>query len=194
MKALTSNQVDQLLYQLERGTTLTGNILPLPIRTRNTALARLMLDAGLRVSEACAVRDEHIRWDDGKHGWLDVAQGKGRKQGEVESVPMSAALADAIRTAQAHRPRRHEGIIIWGRDGHLTRTAAWRVIATAADLHGMHIHPHMLRHTTATTMLERGIHIRVIQRMLRHRRIDTTMRYMAVRDPMLDDAIAQLGA
>lgn len=192
MKALSPTQVDTLIHHLATGRRPAGHHHPHPVRQRNTLLARLMFDAGLRVSEACAIRDEHVRWDAGQYGWLDVDGGKGRQKGQVESVPISEALAEAIRAAQASRPSQHTPILVWGQRGQLTRSGAWRVIQQAGLDLGIHLHPHMLRHTTATTMLERGVHIRVIQRMLRHRRLDTTMRYMAVRDPMLDAAVDAL--
>lgn len=183
MKALDQHQVDQLINHLEQGRR--------PHASRNLALTRLMLDAGLRVSEACAIRDEHLRWSDGRHGWLDVDGGKGRKPGQIESVPISEHLADAIRRSQLDRPAGNTHIV-WGPNGALSRWSAWDIIQQAGDQLGMRVHPHMLRHTTATTMLERGVHIRVIQRMLRHRKLDTTMQYTTVRDPLLDDAVAMM--
>jgi len=53
--------------------------------------------------------------------------------------------------------------------------------------------PHMLRHTAATLLMERGVDIRVVQRLLGHQSILTTQAHVNVRDGVLRDAVARAG-
>ena len=50
-------------------------------------------------------------------------------------------------------------------------------LAAAAGLHGLNVHPHMLRHTYVTTMLDAGVDLRDVQIAARHADPRTTMRY-----------------
>ncbi|MBI5141190.1 MAG: tyrosine-type recombinase/integrase [Nitrospirae bacterium] len=70
----------------------------------------------------------------------------------------------------------------------------WKRIRTVARKAGIaeNMHPHMLRHTAATVMLEQGENIRIIQTFLGHESIQTTARYAQVRDGRVKSAVGKL--
>ena len=161
---------------------------------------RLMLTTGIRVGELCA-----IRLDD-----LDLAarviaiRGKGERDRRVFLVDDHVAAETAAylrrRAAWLGRTRgaaaagnEATGVRLLltprgtpARPDHIRRLLARRVRRLALD---RHVTPHMLRHTAATRLLERGVDIRFVQKLLGHASISTTEIYTHVSDRALREAI-----
>jgi site-specific recombinase XerD len=136
------------------------------------ALVALLGLLGLRVFEACQADIDDLGEEHG-HRVLRVL-GKGTK---LALVPLPPAVGRAI----DHAVDRVRGPILLNHNGRrLDRHAATRRLrrlATAAGVGMPRMHPHMLRHTYVTTMLDAGVSLRDVQIAARHADPRTTMRY-----------------
>lgn len=138
---------------------------------RAAALIGLLMAMGLRVSEACGARVEHLTTDAGAPV-LELV----RKGGRTHRLPVPPAVHRALIAATGDRPI---GPILTGpRGGHLTRHAAAELVAHLGEKAGIpHLTPHLLRHTAATTALRAGVPLERVQQLLGHRSPTTTLRY-----------------
>jgi len=137
------------------------------------ALVAMLGLLGLRIFEACAANIDDLGEEHG-HRVLKV-RGKG---GKVVLTPLPPAVARSVERATANRT---EGPILLNRRGvRMDRHAATRRLrrlAAAANVRLPRMHPHMLRHTFVTTMLDAGVDLRDVQIAARHADPRTTMRY-----------------
>lgn len=135
--------------------------------------------AGLRVSEVCKLRVTDI---DSRRMLIHLRKGKG---GRDRYVPLPERVLFALRRYWVlSRPTGPE--LFPGQSAAATISAGavrsqLHQAATKAGL-GKRVTPHTLRHTFATHLLELGTDIRVIQMLLGHRSIRTTVRYTRVTD------------
>jgi integrase/recombinase XerC len=149
---------------------------------RDRALLELLYGCGLRVSELAGLSLDDLDLTVGEVRVL----GKGKKE---RLVPMGPPAVDAVRAwlarrdlfaARAKRPTR---AVFLGRRG---SALGVRRIQTLVHRYGQagagraDLHPHALRHTCATHMLEGGANLRAIQEMLGHASLSTTQRYTHV--------------
>jgi integrase/recombinase XerD len=154
-----------------------------PRDLRDRALVELLYGAGLRVSEAVSLERGGVDLE----GRLVRCLGKGGKE---RIVPIGRQAAEALRRYLARgRPfldRRHRPeLFLNAKGGPLTRAGAFlilRRLAARAGLEPERIHPHLLRHSFATHLLEGGADLRSVQEMLGHADLGTTERYTHVSD------------
>jgi integrase/recombinase XerD len=173
-RTLSAGEAERLI-QAAAGTT--------PRALRDTALVELLYGAGLRVSEAVGLEKGAVDLD----GRLVRCVGKGGKE---RVVPLGRAAAEAVRRYLARgRPfldRRHRPeLFLNARGGPLTRAGAFlilRRLAAKAGLDPERVHPHLLRHSFATHLLEGGADLRSVQEMLGHADLATTELYTHVSD------------
>jgi integrase/recombinase XerD len=128
---------------------------------------------GLRIFEATGADITDLGEEHG-HRVLRVC-GKGTK---VVLVPLPPAVGRAIDRAAGSRAR--GAILLNTRGARMDRHAATRRLRHLAEAAGIQIvraHPHMLRHTYVTTMLDAGADLRDVQIAARHADPRTTMRY-----------------
>lgn len=137
------------------------------------ALVAMLGLLGLRIFEACGANIADLGEEHG-HRVLKV-RGKG---GKVVLTPLPPAVSRAIDKAVDGR---ENGPILRTRTGtRMDRHAATRRLHRLAQDGGVHtarMHPHMLRHTFVTTMLDAGVDLRDVQIAARHADPRTTMRY-----------------
>lgn len=137
------------------------------------ALVSMLGLLGLRIFEATGTDIQALGESHG-HRVLRV-HGKGDK---VALVPLPPAVGRAIDRAADGR---QGGPLLRSRSGsRMDRhgaTRRLRVLAASAGLHFDRMHPHMLRHTFVTTMLDAGVDLRDVQIAARHADPRTTMRY-----------------
>jgi integrase/recombinase XerD len=147
---------------------LDGDLSP-----RDGALLEALYATGARVSEAVNLKETDL---DLERGVVRVF-GKGSKE---RLVPLGERAADRLRAWLAAR----KGPWVFpGRGGArpLRRETAWRIVERAARLAGIRgVHPHTLRHSFATHLLEGGAHLRAVQEMLGHASVATTQIYTHV--------------
>jgi integrase/recombinase XerC len=140
---------------------------------RDQTILELLYGSGLRVSELVAldVADADLNTQT-----LRV-MGKGRKQ---RVVPLTDPAVAAIRAYLAARgPSEEKALFLNRRGGRLTDRSVRRDLArlaAEARLH-QHVHPHMLRHTFATHLLDGGADLRSVQELLGHKRLSSTQIY-----------------
>lgn len=144
------------------------------IARRDQALLELFYSSGLRLSELVGL---DLEWLDLKEGLVRV-HGKGNK---VRELPVGRAARQAI---EAWLPLRasvspQDNAVFIGRSGkRLTpRAIQLRVREAGVRELGQHLHPHMLRHSFASHMLESSQDLRAVQELLGHADIATTQIY-----------------
>jgi integrase/recombinase XerD len=175
------------LGEVERLIDAANGVTPRSLRDR--ALVELLYGAGLRVSEAVGLE----RGDVDLEGRTVRCIGKGDKE---RVVPLGTQAAAALRRYLARgRPyldRRHRPeLFLNAQGGGLTRGGAFLVLrrlAARAGLDPERIHPHLLRHSFATHLLEGGADLRSVQEMLGHADLGTTELYTHVSDRRRRDA------
>ena len=173
-RSLTPGEIERLIAAAN-GTS--------PRALRDRALIELLYGAGLRVSEAVGLERGSVDLDER----LVRAVGKGDKE---RIVPLGREAAEAVRRYLARgRPfldRRHRPeLFLNAQGGPLTRAGAFlilRRLATKAGLDPKRVHPHLLRHSFATHLLEGGADLRSVQEMLGHADLGTTEIYTHVSD------------
>jgi integrase/recombinase XerD len=154
-----------------------------PRALRDQALTELLYGAGLRVSEAVGLDRAGVDLE----ARLVRCSGKGGKE---RIVPIGRRAAEAVRRYLARgRPyldRRHRPeLFLNAQGGPLTRAGAFlilRRLAAQAGLEPERVHPHLLRHSFATHLLEGGADLRSVQEMLGHADLATTELYTHVSD------------
>jgi integrase/recombinase XerD len=154
-----------------------------PRALRDQALVELLYGAGLRVSECVGLEKAGIDLDDR----LVRVIGKGDKE---RVVPIGRHAAESLRRYLSRgRPfldRRHRPeLFLNARGGPLTRAGAFLILRTLAEKAGLdpqRVHPHLLRHSFATHLLEGGADLRSVQEMLGHADLSTTELYTHVTD------------
>ena len=143
------------------------------INPNDFALVTMLGLLGLRIFEACGANIDDLGEEHG-HRVLRV-HGKG---GKVVLTPLSPAVQRAVERAVAGRT---DGPILLNlRAVRMDRHAATRRLKHLAEEAGVRLprmHPHMLRHTFVTTMLDAGVDLRDVQIAARHADPRTTMRY-----------------
>ena len=171
---LAVEDVDRLLEQ---------PIVSTPRGLRDRALIELLYATGMRVSELLSLRPADVNLD---ASYL-TCSGKGNKQ---RIVPIGDEAADWVkRYLREGRPallgkRTSPRVFVNAKGGGpgLTRVGFWKILKTYARHAGLTkgLSPHMLRHSFATHLLERGADLRAIQMMLGHADLSTTQIYTHV--------------
>jgi integrase/recombinase XerD len=154
-----------------------------PRDLRDQALVELLYGAGLRVSEAVGLDRAGVDLD----GRLVRVTGKGGKE---RVVPIGRHAAEAVRRylsrGRPYLDRRHRPeLFLNARGGALTRAGAFLILRRLAEKAGLdptRVHPHLLRHSFATHLLEGGADLRSVQEMLGHADVSTTEIYTHVSD------------
>ncbi len=152
----------------------------------------LFLDTGIRVSELCALDRASVDIDDLS---ATVREGKGGKDRLVLFTNATVRAIEAYNQIRAmiiqkHTPvDEHRDALILNRMGRrLTPRAVQKLMDTMADeadIPRSKLSPHTLRHNFATGLLERGVDLVSIQRLLGHSNIATTRVYLEISDQSL---------
>jgi integrase/recombinase XerD len=179
-KFLSIDEVDALLAQPDTAS---------PLGLRDRALIELLYATGMRVSELVSVRAVDLHLDE--HYLTCI--GKGNKE---RLIPIGEQAAEWIaRYERGARPElvRRAGaratprLFVNARGGPLTRVGFWKILkryGRQAELPRT-LSPHVVRHSFATHLLERGADLRAIQMMLGHADLSTTQIYTHVLEARL---------
>jgi len=176
-KHLSMDDVDLLLSQPDVAS---------PFGLRDRAMIELLYATGMRVSELIEVRAADLHLD---QEYLTCV-GKGNKE---RIIPIGEQAADWVRRyqrdgrpvlgARARQLRRADPhLFLNARGSGLSRVGFWQILTAYGRKAGLRasLSPHVLRHSFATHLLERGADLRAIQMMLGHADLSTTQIYTHV--------------
>ena len=172
IKVLTVGEVSRLLWG-DRPGALPRD----PMAKRDRVLLGVAYVAGLRASEIGPLEAEGVAWQETTQTFsILVRRGKGA--GVDVRLPLDRPVS---RMLGAWLTARAPGRFLWGRP--LTRGAVRKILQRrCAEVGivagGRRISPHVLRHSLATHLLQKGMDIRKVQLLLRHRSIATTEGYL----------------
>lgn len=165
----------------------TSTKLPLGVRCptfqarRNLAVVEILLFTGIRIGELTALR---------LSDWIETEQlllirGKGRVE-RFAPVSDTASLRSYLKLRRNINTNLDPLFLNQGRRA-LSADSVSRMLKQLAKKAGLtkSVTPHMLRHTTATLLLEHGADLRIIQRLLGHKSITTTQKYTHVTNELL---------
>ena len=176
-KFLDLEEVDRLLAQPDPSS---------PRGLRDKALIEVLYATGMRVSELLTLRPDDLNLDE---GYLTCV-GKGDKE---RIVPIGQEASDWLkRYMREGRPALIKSkaggrVFVNARGGALSRVGFWKVLKEYGIRAGItrELSPHVLRHSFATHLLERGADLRAIQIMLGHADLSTTQIYTHVLEARL---------
>jgi integrase/recombinase XerC len=150
---------------------------PAPVRLRDDAVLEILYGSGLRVGELCGLRPDDL---DLRQGVVTV-WGKGGKQ---RRVPVTPPAVDALRgwladgrPAMATADSPADAVFLNTRGRRLAPRDVRRILDRRS---AEPTHPHALRHTFATHLLDGGADLRVVQELLGHADLSTTQHYTHV--------------
>jgi integrase/recombinase XerC len=143
---------------------------------RDRCALELLYGAGLRISELVGLDVGNL------HDGVLRVLGKGRKE---RLVPVIAKAQVALSAWLARRPElkpRSDALFVNRRGGRITARSVARHLTRYAIIAGVrrHVHPHALRHSFATHLLDMGADLRGIQELLGHASLSTTQKYTHV--------------
>lgn len=165
-----------------------------PTGQRNRAMLRLMLDAGLRVSEVAGLTWRHVDLMTGK---IHVREGKGAKD---RILWVGEGTLEVLRDWRDRQARElgwsPEHVFTTLRGGPLSARYIQQMVRRYALRAGINkrLTPHTLRHTFATDLLRATRNIRLVQKALGHADLSTTQIYTHIVDEELEEALRSFRA
>jgi len=149
----------------------------------------LLFATGMRVSELASLLDAAVDVDDGTITII----GKGNRQRRVFVPDDLKSLLRDYRTARDRAPSDAPTFLVNSRGDAASPQMIRRLVRLHAERSAVRdrVTPHMFRHSVATYLLEEGVDIRYVQRLLGHRSISTTEMYTHVADAALKVRITE---
>ena len=158
--------------------------------SRNRTVIDVLYSTGCRVSELCDINISDIDLDE---KYLKL-KGKGSKQ---RIVPIGSMLyknlMQYLNVRETFLQNRGEPLFLSKSKNKLDRTAVFRIIKKTSKNISLQtdVHPHTLRHSAATHMLEGGCDLRTVQEFLGHSSVSTTQIYTKVTKEFLEEAFTE---
>jgi integrase/recombinase XerC len=170
--ALATGEVEDLLEGCDRSTALGR---------RDRALLEVMYSAGTRAAETVSLDRRDLDLERG----VARVRGKGRKERLVALGSKAVeALREYLDDPERSQPARGapDAVFLNARGGRLTTRSLGRVVGKAALASGAskRLHPHLLRHSFATHLLDAGADLKSVQQLLGHATLATTQIYTHV--------------
>ncbi|MCI0351902.1 MAG: tyrosine recombinase XerD [Acidobacteriales bacterium] len=175
-KSLSAAEIEAIFQP--SGTLRSGKYAE-ALALRDRAMLEVLYAGALRVSEIVGLQFDDLKLELG----YALVRGKGDKE---RMVPLGRSAQQALseylsRGRPALLAGRRSPHLFVARGGKLlTRQRAWQMVGVASRGSSRHASPHMLRHSCATHMVERGADLRTVQSILGHADISTTQVYTHV--------------
>ena len=159
------------------------------MRLRDTAIAITLLHTGLRVHELCKLSLDDVEIS-ARKGQVTVT-GKGFKQ---RMIPLSKPARTMLRQWLQHRPSSdHNALFINQRGAPLKSRSVQRAVKRIADAAGLdQTTPHTLRHTFAKSLIDEGVSLEKVAKLLGHSNLNTTRVYVTPSKQDLEEAVGKL--
>ncbi|WP_073005108.1 tyrosine recombinase XerC [Virgibacillus chiguensis] len=179
----TESKIPGFLYEKELEKLFEVSNLTQPLGQRNQALIELLYATGIRVSECRQLILDNIDFYIG----TVFVQGKGRKEryipyGKFAKIALETYIQDGRKALLAKSGQQTNALFLNNRGLPLTdrgiRDIMNKMVKNAALT--VHVHPHKLRHTFATHLLNEGADLRSVQELLGHENLSTTQIYTHV--------------
>lgn len=179
----------EFLYSDEMVKVLKSISTTTPLGLRNMALLELFYATGMRVSEIANLKLDQVDFELN----LILVHGKGNKDryvafGEEAKTALNNYLVEARKKLLLHKT--DYGYVFLNSNGNMITSRGLEYIIKNIFLNAgisASVHPHMLRHTFATQMLNNGADLRTVQELLGHESISTTQIYTHVTKQYLCD-------
>ncbi|TCT26782.1 tyrosine recombinase XerC subunit [Melghiribacillus thermohalophilus] len=179
----TEKPIPDFLYEEELAKLFTVSDLNTPLGQRNQALLELLYATGMRVSECVQLTLSHVDFSIG----TVLVKGKGNKE---RYIPFGNYARDALmryiengREVLLKKSRLDSEIIFLNMRGKpLTTRGVRTILKSMVDKASLtvHVHPHKIRHTFATHLLNEGADLRSVQELLGHEHLSSTQIYTHV--------------
>lgn len=162
-----------------------------PVAVRDRCMIETMYACGLRVSECARLLKADVRV---KEGYLSVL-GKESKERMVPFYPRCAQLLqlyiDTSRPVLMKDSDEHGYLFVNSRGKPISSRAIQMICEKSGENAGLnkHIHPHMIRHSFATHLLDNGADLRIVQELLGHENLATTQIYTHVTQDRLQKVV-----
>ena len=197
-RLLRTQELDRLLHSLREAAAVDGatnpdQVLDRPHQSTTLLAVSLMVATGARVSEVVSIRCDDVDLQDRTVRIL----GKGRRERHVFLTnDWIKDLTAAYLATRAALDVEHSRLLFNSKRHPLTAAAMRSRLSKAARAAGVggQVTPHMMRHTAATQLVEAGVDIRYIQRLLGHASLTTTEIYTHVSDRALTSDSGRLPA
>ncbi|MGG0718843.1 tyrosine recombinase XerC [Robertmurraya massiliosenegalensis] len=159
-----------------------------PIGQRNRAILELLYATGIRVSECCSIRLQDIDMDLSTL----LVHGKGRKDryvpfGSFAEEALERYIVEGREAIMKQNKKSHDVLLVNFRGGPLTTRGLRTILNSIVEKSSLHgkIHPHKLRHSFATHLLNNGADMRTVQELLGHANLSSTQIYTHVTNDYL---------
>ncbi|MEA3351973.1 MAG: tyrosine-type recombinase/integrase [Chloroflexota bacterium] len=162
-------------------------------RRRDASMVTLLLNTGLRISEALQLQLDDIQMSERK-GKVSVI-GKGRKQ---RTIPLNLDARNALLAWLRVRPDENNNDYVWivvegVPDGALSERSIQRMVRRIGEEAGLEkLTPHTLRHTFAKNLVNRGVGLEKVAALLGHSSLNTTRIYVTPSEKDLENAVEML--
>jgi len=170
-KPLPKNlDVDQVNHLLDFDTSEDA------LACRDKAILELFYSSGLRLDELVSANLQDIDWSEA----LIRVRGKGNKQRVLPIGRMAvAAIKDWLKVRSAYVGADTEALFLSKQKNRISNRQVQQRVKLWSERQGLaqHLHPHMLRHSFATHMLESSSDLRAVQELLGHANLNTTQVY-----------------
>jgi integrase/recombinase XerC len=187
-KWLSKQDQTALLRQLDRSMNAATSEAGRRQAIRDRAAAVMLLNTGLRVAELCDLKLADIELSERK-GSVFVRNGKGSKS---RRIPLNQAARKATKLWMQYRPEGGE-LFLSGKGGDgLSTNAFERRLKLIGRQCGIEVTPHELRHSFAKNLLDAGVSIDQVAKLLGHSRIETTKLYVIPSEADLAKAVEKL--
>lgn len=177
ISALTENDQKQLIENV------SDNM-------KHKLIVLLMLDCGLRVTEVCRLQIGHF---DFRNYQMIIPSLKKRGRQQFRTIPMTRRLLECLSQYYLRLKDKDPQAYLFpssqSSSGHITRKAVWKFVNRKS---GYIVHPHMLRHSFASRIVNEGNDIRTAQALLGHKSYKTTEIYLHVEEATKKQAIKSI--
>jgi integrase/recombinase XerC len=161
-------------------------------RQRDASLLLFLLNTGLRLSELLALQMGDVEIGERK-GLVIVRQGKGNRE---RTIPLNVAARKALQDWLAVRPQKASNFIwtaVEDESNSLTARSVQRILKRLGQEAGIpDLHPHLARHTFAKNLIDSGVGLEKVARLLGHSNLNTTRIYITPNERDLELAVEKL--